>query len=157
DDIVRLVELTVGIARLARDAQAQQLLTLRTELVDLVPLGACLVAREIGDPHVALLIQGDAVRRNHNALAEVREHRAGLAIELEDGIARRAVAVDGPTTRSCRAAALVGPDVAVDGINVNARRGAPLTARWQLPPVPGHGRSRIRQSLSGDRIARCRG
>src|SRR6266478_2115868 len=136
DDVVRLVELTVGVAGLARDAQAQQLLTLRTELVDLMPLGACLVAREIGDPHVALHVHSDAVRRNHDALAEVREHRAGLAIELEDGIDRRVVAVDGTTTGSsrCRAAALVGPDVAVDGIDINAGRGAPLAARRQLPP-----------------------
>src|SRR5258707_15216738 len=86
DDVVRLVELTVGVAGLARDAQAQQLLTLRAELVDLMPLGACLVAREIGDPHVALHVHSYAVRRNHDALAEVREYRAGLAIEFYDGI-----------------------------------------------------------------------
>src|SRR4029077_19220408 len=58
DDVVRLVELTVGVAGLARDAKAQQLLTLRAELVDLMPLGAYLVAGEIGYPHVALLVQG---------------------------------------------------------------------------------------------------
>src|SRR5215467_6439353 len=132
DDVVRLVELTVGVAGLARDAQAQQLLALRAELVDLMPLGACLVAREIGDPHVALHVHGDAVRRDHDALAEVRKHRAGLAIELEDGIDGRVVAVDGTTAGSRRAAALVGPDVAVDGINVNAGRGAPLAAHRQL-------------------------
>src|SRR6266403_2444237 len=100
DDVVWLVEVTVGVAGLARDTQAQQLLTLRAELVDLVPLGACLVAREIGDPHVALLVHGDAVRRDHDALAEVREHRAGLPIELEDGIERGVVAVDGTTAGS---------------------------------------------------------
>src|SRR5213592_757428 len=81
NDVVRLVELTVGVAGLARDAQTQQLLTLRAELVDLMSLGARLVAREIGDPYVALLVQGDAVRRDHDALAEVREYRAGLPIE----------------------------------------------------------------------------
>src|SRR5215470_10272854 len=156
DDVVRLVELTVGVAGLARDAQAQQLLTLRAELVDLMPLGAGLVAREIRDPHVALHVHGDAVRRNHDALAEIREHRASLAIELEDGIERRVVAVDGTTAGSCRAAALVGPDVAVDRVDVNAGRGAPLAARRQLTPVPGHDRSRVRQSLSGNRIARRR-
>src|SRR6516164_8364300 len=156
DDVVRLVELTVGVAGLARDAQAQKLLTHRAELVDLMPLGACLVAREIGDPHVALHVHGDAVRRDHDALAEVRKHRAGLAIELEDGIERRVVAVDGTTAGSRCAAALVGPDVAVDGIDVNAGRGAPLAARRQLTPVPGHDRSRVRQSLPGDWIARRR-
>src|SRR5215469_853378 len=156
DDVIRLVELTVGVAGLARDAQAQQLLAFRAELVDLMPLGACLVAREIGDPHVALHVHGDAVRRDHGALAEVRKHRAGLAIKLEDGIERRVVAVDGTTAGSCRAAALVGPDIAVDGIDVNAGGGAPLAARRQLTPVPGHDRSRVRQSLPGDWIARRR-
>src|SRR3984893_9582707 len=144
DNVVRLVELTVGVAGPARDAQAEQLLTLRAELVDLMPLGACLVAREIGDPHVALLVQGDAVRRDHDALTEVREHRAGLPIELEDGIERCVVTVDGTTAGSSRAAALIGPDVAVDGIDVDAGRGAPLAARRQLTPGPGHDRSRVR-------------
>src|SRR5258706_258689 len=156
DDVVWLVEVTVGVAGLARDAQAQQLLTLRAELVDLMPLGACLVAREIGDPHVALLVHGDAVRRDHDALAEVRKHRAGLAIEFEDGIERRVVAVDGTTAGSRRAAALVGPDVAVDGIDVNAGRGAPLASRRQPAHGPGHDQGRVRPTLTGDRIARRR-
>src|SRR5262249_32856866 len=65
-DIVRLVELAVGGAGLARNAQAHELLTLRAELVDLMPLGAGLVAREISNPHVALLVHGDAVRRDHD-------------------------------------------------------------------------------------------
>src|SRR6266481_7512580 len=153
DDVVRLVELTVGVAGLARDAQAQQLLALLAELVDLMPLGACLVAREIGDPHVALLVHCDAVWRHHHAFAEVREHGAGLPIELEDGIEWRVVAVDGTAAGRARAAALVRPDIAVRGIDVDAGRGAPLSARRQFTPVPGHGRSRVRQSLPGDRIA----
>src|SRR5262245_10367148 len=149
DNVVRLVELTVGVAGLARDAQAQQLLTLRAELVDLMPLGACLVTREISDPHVAPHVHGDAVRRNHDALAEVRQHRAGLAIELEDGIDRRVVAVDGTTAGGSRAAALVGPDVAVDGIDVDAGRGDPLAAGRQLTQVGRPGRSAVSQSLRG--------
>ncbi len=56
DDVVGLVELAIGVARLAGDAQAQQLLALRAELVDLVSLGARLVAREVGNPHVAVLV-----------------------------------------------------------------------------------------------------
>ena len=44
DDVVGLVELAVGIARLARDTKAQELLAARAELMDLVPLGAGLVA-----------------------------------------------------------------------------------------------------------------
>src|SRR5258705_5658676 len=94
-------------------------------------LGARLVTREIGDPYVALLVQGDAVRRDHDAFAEVREYRAGLPIELEDGIDRCVVAVDATargTASGSRAAALVGPDVAVDAIDIDARRRAPLAA-----------------------------
>jgi len=33
------------------------------------------------------------------------------------------------------------PDVALDGIDVNAGRGAPLAARRQLIPIPSHDRS----------------
>src|SRR5438067_1097208 len=44
DDVVRLIELTVSVAGLAGDAQAQQFLALRAELVHLMALGAGLVA-----------------------------------------------------------------------------------------------------------------
>src|SRR5262249_44792142 len=64
DAVVRLVDLAVGVAGFACDSQAHQLLTLRAELMDLMPLGACFVASKIGDPHVALLVHGDAVRRD---------------------------------------------------------------------------------------------
>src|SRR5262245_14744018 len=66
DDVVRLVELAVRAPRLARDAKAEQLLALRAELVHLMALGAFLVAREIGNPYVALAVQRDAVRRHHD-------------------------------------------------------------------------------------------
>src|SRR5947207_2199676 len=128
DDVVRLVELTVAVAGLARDAQAQQLVALRAELVHLMALGALLVAREIGDPHVPLLVHRDAVWRHHHALAEVREHRAGLPIELEDGIEWSVVAVDGTAAGRACTAALVGPDVAIRGIDIDAGRRAPLAA-----------------------------
>ena len=52
----------VGVAGLASDAQAHDF-ALGPELVDLDALGAGLVAREIGDPYVALLVHRDAVRR----------------------------------------------------------------------------------------------
>src|SRR5262249_34527141 len=126
--------------------------------MDLMSFGARL-AREIGHPYVALPVQADAVRRDHDALAEVREHRAGVPIELEDRIDRRVVAVDataGGTAGGSCAAALVGPDVAVDGIDVDAGRGAPFATCRQLTPVSDHDRSRVRQSLPGDRIARHR-
>src|SRR5882724_3482201 len=51
DDVVRLVELTVGVAGFPRDAQAQQLFALRAELVHLMAFRALLVAGEVGDPH----------------------------------------------------------------------------------------------------------
>src|SRR5439155_21651884 len=156
DDVVRLVELTVGVAGLARDAQAQQLLALRAELVHLMTLCAVLVAREIGDPHVALLVHRDAVWGHHQALAEVREHGAGLPIELEDGIEWSVVAVDGTAAGRARAAALVSPDITVRRIDVDAGRGAPLAASRKLTPVPGHDWGRVRQSLAGDRTARGR-
>src|SRR5260370_35682577 len=130
DDVVRLVELTVGVAGLARDAQAQQLFTFRAELVPLMALGPRLVAREIGDPHVSLLVHRDAVWRHHHALAEVCEHGAGPPIELEDGIEWSVVAVDGTAAGRARAPALVGPDIAVRGIDVDAgRRAPPPTSR----------------------------
>ena len=40
DDVVGLIELAIGVARLAGDAEAQKLLALRAELVDLMALGA---------------------------------------------------------------------------------------------------------------------
>src|SRR5262249_58318588 len=93
--VVRLIELPVGVARLACDTEAQKLLALRAELVDLVPLGPGRVPSEIRNPDVALTIDGDAMRRDHHALAEIRQDRPGAAVELEDriedvGIAGRA-------------------------------------------------------------------
>src|SRR4029450_11700729 len=64
DDVVRLVELTVGVARLARDAETEELLALRTEFVDLVSFRAFLVAGEVGDPHAPLCVHMDTVWRH---------------------------------------------------------------------------------------------
>ena len=135
DDVVGLIELAVGVARLAGDAEAQELLALRAELVDLVSLGAFLVAGEVGDPDVAVLVDVDAVRRHHHALADVRQHLAGVAIELEDRIDRVVLAIDRTAAGGAGAAALVAPDVAVLRIDVEAGRRAPLAARGQLAPV----------------------
>ena len=109
------------------------------------PLVPCLVAREVGNPHVALPVHVDAMRRHHHALAEVRQHLAGVAIELEDRIDQVVVAVDRPAAGRPRAAALVGPDVSVHRIDVEAGRRAPLPARGKLTPVAGHLRRRVRQ------------
>src|SRR5205823_6719581 len=149
---VRLVELTVGVTGLARAAQAQQLLALRAELVHLMTLGAVFVSGEIGNPHVALLVHGDAVWSHHHALAEVREHGTRFPIELEDRIEWSVVAVDRTAAGRARAAALIRPDVAVRGIDIDAGRRAPLAASRKLTPTAGHGRGRVRQSLAGDWI-----
>src|SRR5215472_3598686 len=151
-DSIWLVELAVGVAGFARDAQAHQLLTLRAELVHLMAFCAVLGSRKIGDPHVALPIHGDAVRRYHHAFSEVREHGAGPAVELEDRIDRGVVAVDRTAAGRASAAALVGPDVPIRGINVDAGRRAPFSARRELTPVAGHDWGRVRQSLARDRI-----
>src|SRR5579864_7640428 len=152
-DSIWLVELAVGVAGFARDAQAHQLLTFRTELVHLMAFCAVLVSCKIGDPHVALPVHGDAVRGYHHALSEVREHSAGLAVELEDRIDRGVVAVDRTAAGCARAAALVGPDIPIYGINVDAGRSAPFAARRKLTPVAGHDWGRVRQSIARDRIA----
>src|SRR6185503_20466223 len=122
DDVVGLVELAIGVASFAGDAETQDLLALRAELVDLVPLGARLVAGEVGHPHVAVLVYRDAVRRHHHALAEVGQDGARVAVELEDRIDRVDVAIDRAATCTGgrgSAAALVGPDVAVARIDVD--------------------------------------
>src|SRR5689334_21619976 len=152
DDGIWLVELAVGVAGFTRDAQAHQLLTLRAELVHLMPFCAVLVSRKIGHPHVALLVYGEAVRGYHHALSEVREHGAGPAVDFEDRIDRGVVAVDRTAASRTRAAAFVGPDVPVRRIYVDAGRCAPFAARRELTPVSGHYWGWVRQSIARDRI-----
>src|SRR3954454_6454320 len=119
DDVVRLVELTIATTWLAGGAKAEKLLALRTELVDLLSLGALLVVREVGNPHVAILVDVDAVRRHHHAFADVRQHCAGVTVELENRIERGVVAIDRAAAGRTGAAALVGPDVSVLRIDVD--------------------------------------
>src|SRR5438105_4220805 len=117
--------------------------------------GARLVAGEVGHPHVAVLVDRDAVRRHHDALAEIREHRAGVSIELEDRIDRVDLAIDRAAAGAAGgrgAAALVGPDVAVDRIDVDAGGCAPPPAGGQLAPVAMDDRRRVWQPAAGNRI-----
>jgi hypothetical protein len=89
-------------------------------------------------------------------LAEIREDSAGVAVELEDWIDRVGFAVDRAATGAAGgrgAAAFIGPDVAVDRIDIDARGRAPLPAGGQLAPVADDVGRRVRQSLAGDRIA----
>src|SRR5262249_50464192 len=82
-----------------------------------------------------------------------REHGAGFSIELENGVDRVVVAVDRTAAGRDRPAALVGPDVAVRGIDRDPGRRPPLASSRQLTPVPGHDWGGVRQPLAGDRIA----
>src|SRR5205823_477330 len=87
---------------------------------------------------------------------EIREHGACFPIELEDRVERSVVAVDRAAAGRARATALVGPDIAVRGIDVDAGGRAPLPTGRKLTPIAGHGWRRVRQSLPGDRIDRRR-
>ena len=121
DHVVRLVELVGAGPRLARRAEAHQQLAVGAELVDLVSLRPLPVPHEVGHPDVAVGVHVDAVRRDHDAAAEVRQHLPRVAVELEDRVDGVGVAVDGhaPAERA-GAAALVGPDVAVERVDVDA-------------------------------------
>ena len=150
DHVVRLVELVRAGSRLARRAEAHQQLAVRAELVDLMPLGPRLVPREVGHPDVAAGVHVDAVRRDHDAPAEVRQHLPGVAVEFEDGVDGVRVAVDGHArAERSGAAALVGPDLAVDRVDVDAGRSIPT-------PGPRAGRpssrSRSRWGSAGPRL-----
>src|SRR5437773_1978226 len=98
-------------------------------------LGALLVSREVGDPHVALLVHVNAMRRHHHTLAEVCQHLAGVAVELEDGIDRGVFTIHGTAAGSPRAAALIGPNVSVLRIDVDTRGRAAFAPCRKLAPV----------------------
>ena len=82
--------------------------------------------------------------------------RAGSAVELEDRIDRRVVAIHWPTAGRARAAAFIRPHLTVFRVDVDAGRRAPLAAGGQRAPVPGHGRRRIRHAHARDGVARRR-
>src|SRR5688500_8872234 len=107
-------------------------------------LGAFFVAGEVGDPDVAVTIHVDPVRRDHHALADRGEQLSGVAIEFEYRINRVVLAIDGAAAGSARAAAFVGPDVAVLRIDIDAGGCSPRPAGGQLAPVAGNLRRRIR-------------
>ncbi len=160
DDVVGLIKLAVCVARFARDPEAQQLLALRTEFMNLMTLGSGFVPGKVGNPDVALAVHRDAVRRHHDTLAEVREHGTGFPIELENRIDEVGLAVGAAAARPAGrsdAAAFIGPDVAVDRIDVDAGCRAPFTAGRQLAPVLCDFRRRVRQSFTGDRVDDLRG
>ena len=142
DHVARLVELAGAAAGDAGFAQAHQLLAFGVELDHLVPLGAFVVPVEIRDPHVAVAVHVEAVRRDEQTRAEARQQLAGMAIELEDGIEVRRV-LAGLTQPT--AAAVVGPDVPVVRVDVDACRGAPLAAGGHLRPIQDHLGGRVRQ------------
>src|SRR5262245_55013565 len=85
----RRVELVGAIAGDAGLAQRQQYLAVGTELEHLVALAV--LAEPVGDPHVALAVDGEAMRKKEEPGAEALHQRAG-GIELEDRWQARAVA-----------------------------------------------------------------
>ena len=130
DDIVGLVELAVSIARFAGDAQTQQLLALWTELMNLMTLGACLVAGKVGNPDIALRVDVNAVREHEHACTEAGDQLAGL-IELEDDVVRRGLAGRRVPAR-VGAAALGHPDELAVRRDVDRARRSPRAAFRQL-------------------------
>ena len=120
----------------------------------LVALGARLIIGEVGNPHVAVGVDVDTVGRHHDAAAEICEDFAGVTVELEDWIDRVGVAVDWrATAKGACAAALIGPDVAIVRIDVDAGRRSPISSRRQIAPILGDIRVWIRQTLARDGVA----
>ena len=72
--VVGLVELVRSVAWLPRRAEAHQELAVGAELVHLMPLRPVVVTGEIRHPDVALRVDMDAVRGDHDAAAEVGEY-----------------------------------------------------------------------------------
>jgi hypothetical protein len=96
------------------------------------------------------------VGRHHHTLAEIRQDRAGIAVELEDRIDRVGFAIYRAAARAAGgrgAAAFVRPDIAVDRIDIDAGGRAPRSSGGQLAPVAVDLRRRIRQALACNWIA----
>ena len=96
----------------------------------------------------------NAVWRHHDAAAEIRQHRAGVTVEFKDRIDRVVVAVYGcAAPESTRAAAFIGPDVTIVGIDVDTGSRAPIPSRREIAPILGDIRGRVRQAFARDGIA----
>src|SRR4051812_20614625 len=84
-------------------------------------------ARAIGDPHVAIAIDRDAVRRLDQPSAEAL-HEISVLVELEDRIERRAYTVVDP-------AALGDPDARAILVDIHGARRAPRATGGHFRPA----------------------
>ncbi len=154
NNVVRLVERR-GIGRLsghvaARLAERQQDFALRRELDHLVAhhlrghrgqwrIGRRTrrargeVALTVGDPHVAVTIDVNAVREHEHALAEARHHLA-VRIELEHGVERRHLALRA-IPAAVGLAALGNPDAAAVLVDIDRAGRSPGAAFGHLGPA----------------------
>ena len=156
DHVIGLVEMRFVIADLARRAQAEQQLAARAEFVHLLALGLVGIGGEVSDPDIAFTVHVDAVGRDHHAGPEVGQHGAGGAVEFEDRVDQIGVTGDRRTgAEAASAAALVGPDLTVDRVNVDACGRAPCATSRQLTPVLSDDRVWVGHALAADDIA-CR-
>ena len=155
DYVVRLIEMgTVGTG-LPRDAQAHQQFAVGTEFVHLLALGAVGVGSEVGDPHVTFMVRMDAVGYCEKSRTEIGQHFPCVTIELEYRIDRIRIAVDRPagSHTGSGSTALIGPDMAIDGIDIDSGRVPPGPSSGQFAPLVGEHRIRIGNAFSGDDIA----
>ena len=120
--------------------ERHQQLAVGRELVDLMPDGrwrrrwrargttsAAKRARAIGDPDVAVLVDGDPVRRLDQARSKVRD-QISVGVELENRIERRADAV-------VDAAPLGDPDAGAVLVDVDGARRSPGATLGHLRPA----------------------
>ena len=144
DDIVRLIEVGAVVARLPSNTEAHQQLAVGTELVHLLALGAVGVGGEVGDPHITFKVRMDSVGCREYARTEIGQHFSRVAVELEYRIHRIRIAVDRPAASHtcCGPTALIGPDMAISGIDIDTGRVPPGPPGGQFAPLIGeHGDS----------------
>ena len=152
--IIGLIELVRTAACLARGAETHQQLTVRAELVHLLSLGALCIADEVSDPDVAIRVDVDAMRGDHDAATEVRKHLTGIPVKFEYRVDGIVIAVDRyAAAKAAGAAAFVCPYVSVVGIDVYAGGGTPFTAFGQIAPIGRNDRCRVRDAIASDEVA----
>ena len=140
DHVAGLIEQAGFDAHSPRPPQGQQHLALGAELDDLVTL----VHRthRVGDPDVAVRVHVDTVRKDEESRTEAGKDLAGLTVKLEDRIDQ---GLRAPAGQSHAAAAVVGPDVPVDRVDVDPGRRAPFAFIGKIDPVGHHLGRRVGQ------------
>ena len=113
------------------------------------------VRGEVGDPHVTFVVRMNAVGYRDDSRTEIGHHFPCVAIELEDRIDRIRIAVDRPACSHARrgSTALIGPDMAIDGVDVDSGCVPPGSSSRQFAPLIGEHWIRIGNAFAGDDIA----